>query len=162
MPNLTGLTINPVSDQTILKHGFTHQIILDYTGVAVMTSGTLQAIFPANALAAATVTIPAGTRVERCAINVATAFTFAPGTLVAIIGDDGDDDRYLTSTTLKTAAWTETVPATTTTPYIYNAANTIDIIVTAGAGALTSVTAGSLEIYLKISDLNALRTGVER
>lgn len=160
MANLTGLTINPVSDLTAIRHGFTHQVILDYTGVATMTSGTAQAIFPGNALGVATVTVPAGFRVERCAINVATAFAFAPGTLVAVVGDGSDTDRYFASTDIKTAAWTENTASTK--PYIYNAADTIDIIVTAGAGALTSVTAGSLEIYFKMSDLNGLRTGVEK
>jgi hypothetical protein len=160
MPNLTGLTINPVSDLTKIRHGFTHQVILDFTGVALMTSGSAQAIFPGNALGAATVTLPAGTRVERCAVNVATAFTFAPGTLVAVVGDGSDTDRYFASTDIKTAAWTEN--AGTTKPFISTAADTIDIIVTAGAGALTSVTAGSLEIYFSLSDLNGLRTGVEK
>jgi len=158
MANLTGLTITPFSENEIARHGFTHKIVVDYTGVATMTSGTLQAIFPGNALGATSSTFSAGFRVERCVVNVATAFTFAPGTLVAIIGDDGDDDRLFASTTIKTAAYVENAIATK--PVTYNAANTIDLIVTAGAGALTSVTAGSLEVYLAITDLAALRTGV--
>jgi hypothetical protein len=158
MPNLTGLTITPFAEQETARHGFTHKIVVDYTGVAVMTSGTAQAIFPGNALGAATSTFAAGYRVERAVVNVATAFTFTPGTLVAIIGDGGDDDRYFASTTIKTAGWLEN--AVTTKPYTYGSADTIDLIVTAGAGALTSVAAGSLEIYLAITDLAALRTGV--
>lgn len=157
MATISGINIKPLSVNERVGR-FTHKITVDYTAVAVMTSGTLQALYPGNTLGSATVTVPAGTRVSACAVEVTTAFTFSPGTLVMIIGDDGAADRYFASTTIKTAAWTENTP--TTKPYTYGAANTIDIIITAGAGALTSATAGSLDIYLAIEDLNKLSDGI--
>lgn len=159
MANLTGITINPLPLETVAKKGFTHVIIVDFTAIALMTSTTAQAVFPANALAAATTTMLAGARIERCAWRVATAFVFSPGTLVFSLGDGGDAARFIAAATdLKTAAYGE--GAISKMPYTYAAADTIDLVVTAGAGALTSVTAGSLEIYLAKSDLSNLSSGV--
>lgn len=142
----------PLPFETIALRGWTHKLIVDYTDVATWTSGTAQAVVPQNALGVATKTFPAGYRVKNCACQVKTAFVFAPGTLVFTFGDDGNVARLIASLDLKTAAWQEGVIANY--PVLYNAANTLDLIVTAGAGALTSVTAGLLEIYLEMEDLN--------
>lgn len=151
------MKIIPLSLQEKAEHGFTHKIILPYTDMTGWTSGTAYSIYPTlgtATAAAGTATIPAGTRVRACAVNVDTAFTFAAGTLVAIIGDDGDDDRYFASTTIKTANWTENT--LTTKPYIYQAANTIDIIITAGAGTPATIAAGELHVYLALADAETL------
>jgi hypothetical protein len=131
------------------RNGFTHKCVLSYTDIAALTSGAAASIFPGFNGSA---TFPAGTRVSACAVHVSTACTFSPGTLVAIVGDGSDTDRFFTSTDMKTAAWAEN--GLTTKPYTYNAADTIDIIFTAGAGALTSVTAGEVIVYLNIEDLS--------
>ena len=145
------MTINKLSYEEAIFKGFTHKITIPYTDLTGLTSGNAYSIFPA--LNAAT-TIPAGSRVSACAVNVSTAFVFSPGTLVAIIGDGGDTDRYFASTTIKTAGYTENTP--TTKPYTYGTADTIDIIVTAGAGALSSITAGSLDVFLRVEDLSTV------
>jgi hypothetical protein len=154
---MDGIDIKPLPLETAALTGFNYLMTIDWTAVKVMTSGTLQAVFPNNALGVATITLPAGKILQDIAGRVATAFAFTPGTLSFKLGDDGDDDRYFSAVDLKTAAYINGVIANR--PYLYAAANTIDFIATAGAGALTSVTAGSLEIYLKLGDLAALSSG---
>jgi hypothetical protein len=145
------MTITPLSYEERLNSGFTHKLVLPYTDFTGLGSGSAVSLFPA--INAAT-TIAAGVSISRCAINVSTAFTFAAGTLVAVIGDGGDDDRYLTSTTLKTAGWTETPAATK--PYTYGAADTVDIKITCGAGTPATIAAGELVVFLAVNDLTVL------
>lgn len=66
-------------------------------------------------------------------------------TLTGAIGDGGVTNRYLTATTLKTAARTPLVP----TGYVYTATDTIDILV-AGSG-FTGVGAFRLEVEYYVS-----------
>jgi hypothetical protein len=135
--------------------GFTHKVIITAADVAALTSGTAVAIFPVYGGAA---TLPAGTYLAGSAWNVTTAFTFSSGdtgTLVAIVGDGGDTDRYVVSTTVKTAG--PLVGPSTTREFIYTSADTIDAIFTAATQAITLVDAGVIEIYLKVCDLNALQ-----
>jgi hypothetical protein len=130
--------------------GFNCRITMPYTDFTSETSGAAFEVLPK--LTTSTPTLPAGTRVEKAAARVSTAFVFAPGTLVFEFGDGGDTDRFIASTSLKTAAWIN--GAKTTVPHIYDSADTIDILVTAGAGALSSITAGELIILLQLSNLN--------
>ena len=44
-----------------------------------------------------------------------------------------------------------------TKAFLYTAANTIDVIFTAGVEAITLLTAGKVEFYLAVADLNALQ-----
>lgn len=145
------MTITPLSYEEQIASRFTHKIVMPYTDFTGLTSGSTYSLFPA--LNAAT-TFGAGTRIAAFAVRVSTAFTFSPGTLVIKIGDGGDDDRFFASTTVKTAAWLEN--ALTTKPYVYDAADTIDFVMTAGAGALSSITAGELTIYISVSDLTVI------
>lgn len=145
------MTITKLSLEEIVSKGFTHKVTIPYTDLTGLTSGSAYSIFPA--LNAAT-TIPAGSRVSACAVNVSTAFTFAAGTLVAIIGDGGDTDRYFASTTLKTAGYTENTPSTK--PYTYGTADTIDIVITCGAGTPATIAAGSVDVFLKVEDLSTV------
>lgn len=140
------------------SRGLTHKIILTYSDIVAMTSGTAYAIPGTSstiATAAAQVSaspLVAGTLVKQCYIEVVTAFS-GTGTLVAIVGDGGDTARYIASTTLKTAAW---IQPTLKEPYQYTAADTIDIVVTAGTD-ITTFTAGEMHIYLEIFDPAGLR-----
>lgn len=145
------MTVTPLSYEERLNSGFTHKLVLPYTDFTGLTSASAVSLFPA--LNAAT-TIAAGVSISRCAINVSTAFTFAAGTLVAVIGDGGDDDRYLTSTSLKTAGYTETPAATK--PYTYGSADTVDIKITCGAGTPATIAAGELVVFLAVNDLTVL------
>jgi hypothetical protein len=151
------MTITKLSLEEIVSKGFTHKLTIPYTDMTGWTSGTAYSIWPSLGTASdadGTGTIAAGSRVSACAVNVSTAFTFAAGTLVAIIGDDGDTDRYFASTTLKTAGYTENTP--TTKPYTYGAANTIDIVITCGAGTPATIAAGSVDVFLRIEDLTTV------
>lgn len=145
------MTITKLSLEEIVAKGFTHKLTIPYTDMTGLTSGSAYSLFPA--LNAAT-TIPAGTRVSACAVNVSTAFTFAAGTLTIKIGDGGDDDRFFAATTLKTAGYTENTP--TTKPYTYGAADTIDFIITCGAGTPATIAAGSVDVFLRIEDLTTV------
>jgi hypothetical protein len=144
------MQIDVLSHEEVLTSGYTHKITIPYTDIAVETSGTAFEIFPK--LTTSTPTIPAGSVVTQAALLVTTAFTFAPGTLAAELGDGGDVDRFVASSDIKTAAWYAGVPANI--PHTYVAADTIDVEVTAGAGALTSVTAGELVVLLAIRNGN--------
>ncbi len=144
------MTIYPYFSEERDGRGFTHKLVIPYTDLTGLTSGSAYSLFPA--LNSAT-TFAAGTRVSACAIEVTTAFTFAAGTLVAIIGDGSDDDRFLASTSLKTAAKTENT--LTTKPMTYNAADTIDIVITCGAGTPATIAAGELVVYLRIDGIAA-------
>lgn len=151
------MKIIPLSVQEKADHGFTHKIIIPYTDMTGWTSGTAYSIYPTLGTASAatgTGTIPAGTRVRACAVNVSTAFTFAAGTLVHKIGDGSVADRFVASLDLKTAGYTENTP--TTKPYIYGVADTIDITITCGAGTPATIAAGELHVFIALSDTAGL------
>lgn len=149
------MQIIPLSIEEQARSGFNIKIISPYTDWTTRTSTTAYSIYPS--LAATTgPTIAANSRVAAVALNVTTAFVFSPGTLVISVGDDGDVARFVAaSTDIKTAGPVEN--ALTKKPYVYTATNTIDLIMTAGAGALTSITAGQLELYLMVYDLTKLQ-----
>jgi hypothetical protein len=133
--------------------GYTHKIVIDYTDLTALTSGSAYSIFPKWNNAA---TFPIGTQVADVAANVATAFTFAAGTLVFKVGDGGDSARFIAaSTDLKTAGYVDGV--ITKRPYTYIAADTIDITITCGAGTPATIAAGSLEVYLRIREMDTLQ-----
>lgn len=145
------MTVTPLSYEERLNSGFTHKLVLPYTDFTGLTSGSTYSLFPTLNTSA---TFAAGTRIAAFAVRVSTAFVFSPGTLVIKIGDGGDDDRYFASTSVKTAAWVENTVGTK--PYLYDAADTIDFVMTAGAGALSSITAGELTIFIAVQDLTVL------
>jgi len=145
----------PLSNQEAARSGFTHKIIIPYTDMTGWTSGTAYSVFPQIGTASAatgSATFNIGTRVRAVAANVSTAFTFAAGTLVFSLGDGGDAARFVAaSTDLKTAGYI-TDSALTKKPYIYTAADTIDITVTAGAGTPATIAAGELHLFLALED----------
>lgn len=160
MPKL--IQCSPQVEQSL---GFTHKVVFNYVDVAALTSGTAYSIIPQKnattgvltvTAAASATTLPAGTIVKQCAVRVTTAFASAANTitLVAIIGDGGDTARYFASTTLKTAGYP--ISPTLKMPLLYIVADTVDIIFTAGVEAITLLTAGEVEVYLEIRDLDPL------
>jgi hypothetical protein len=131
---------------------FTQKIVLTGADIALLTSGTGASIYP---VFNGSTTFPAGMYAFAAAWRVQTAFAFTPGTLVFSVGDAGDAARFVAaSTDLKTAAYG--AGAITKYPYMYNAAGAITITVTAGSGALTSVTAGELHLYLGLTNVAKL------
>lgn len=138
----------PLSNEEVIKTGFTHKLVFPYTDFTGLTSGSAYGIFPKFN---ATTTFNAGTRVRAAAWNVSTAFTFAAGTLIFRIGDAGDSARYVAAATdLKTAAYGE--GAIAKMPYTHAAADFLIITVTAGAGTPATIAAGELHVYLAICD----------
>lgn len=146
------MQIIPLTTQESANALFTHKVIITAADVATLTSGSAASIYPGFN---GSTNGPAGLMVNNIAWRVVTAFTFSPGTLVFSVGDGGDAARFIAaSTDLKTAAFG--AGAITKFPYVYASADTIDITVTAGAGALTSATAGELHIYFKMVSLATL------
>lgn len=146
------MQIIPLTTQEAANSGFTHKFVIDWNDVKTLTSGTAASIYPGFN---GSTTSPAGLAVLDSAWRVSTAFVFSPGTLTFQVGDGSDADRFVAaSTDLKTEAFGTGV--ITTQPYVYNAADTIDITVTAGSGALTSVTAGELHLYFRMVPLDKL------
>lgn len=146
-------TIIALNNQERAATGYTHKIVSPYTDWTDKTSGTAYSILPALGTAATptgSTTNLSGTHVGKCTLNVTTAFVFAPGTLAITIGDGGSANRFLTSTSVKATGSTTTAGAAV--PYVYPAADTIDITMTAGAGALSSITAGVMELYFTLAD----------
>lgn len=159
------MQIIPLTTEEQAKCGFTHKIVLLYSDLTSETSGAGFAIFPKLSEQSANV-VPIGARVTACAVRVVTIGVAASMTdLSIVIGDDGSTNRFLTTsevggTTSPVAAgiWYETFAAA---PYVYTAANTIDVVATATGAALSALTAGEWHIYLGISDMVAIDTGVQ-
>jgi hypothetical protein len=144
-------TITKLSAEETRESGFTHKVALDYTDFTALTSGTDYPIFPRFNVAT---NFPALTRVVDITLRVRTAFVFAPGTLVAQVGDTGSAARYIAAATdIKAAAVAD---PTASSPHGYLAADRITIRLTAGAGALSSITAGALDLFLSVSDISKL------
>ncbi len=110
-----------------------------------------------------TKTVPAGTLVRRCAMRLVTPFDASDASLNSAlleVGDGGDTDRFMPQTQLALDGteilYFATPNATDSLPYAYLAADGIDAkLTTAGGGALVgSLTAGAVEIYLDMVDLN--------
>lgn len=146
------MDIQVLSNEERVSTGFTHKIVLPYTDFITEATTVAFEIFPK--LTNSTPTFPAGTVVLAAAARVSTAFTFAAGTLVFTLGDGGDAARYIASVTLKTAAWISGVQSKM--PNVYNAADTIDIVATAGAGDLPTIAGGELIIFLRIGYLDKM------
>jgi hypothetical protein len=147
------------------EQGFNWKAIItaaDVAGIGASASGLLQ-IFPRSG------SVPAGTRVMDCFIRLVTAFDFSDAgitSLLAEVGDDGDPNRFAGQVQVAVDG-TEvfnTARALTTSPYVYEAANGIDITFTAANGGsplLSECNAGELEVYLRLdyppSNVNTLR-----
>lgn len=137
----------------------THKVIFGYADVAAMAStGAAVAIFPQSG------TFPAGTTARFAGLNLTTAFDFSDAAInscTITVGDGGDADRLLTSTQLAVdgSEVLFKVEAATTQPYSYVAADTIDATILVGGGGsplASECTAGVVELYLHITDLNDL------
>lgn len=133
--------------------GYSRKVILTWEDIKAWTSGTAQALIPENALGAATVTGKANIAVARWITNVTQAFAGGAGlTLTLSIGDGGGATRHVNARDLTALG----MVAGTHDAYVYTAADTIDATATAGVAAITTLTAGIVEIYFDLVDLNDL------
>ena len=137
--------------------GYNRKLILTFADLLTWTSGTGQAVIPENALAKATITLPANTAVGRWITNVVTPFAVSGQTITSFtlsLGDGSGATRHVNAVDLKTAALT----AGTVAQYVYTAADTIDATATftLSAHTIAELTAGVVEIYYDLVDLNDL------
>lgn len=147
-------------------HLATHKVIItaaDVAGLGASATGTL-ALFPINTNGLFTKTAPIGTVARFAGLNLITPFDFSDTgitSLTAQVGDGGDTDRLLTATEICVDG-TEIlhkVEGAVTQPYALLAADTIDVLFTCANGGtptLAECTVGEVEIYLHITDANAL------
>lgn len=157
-----------LSPEAQARHGANIKVIVSYTdvaGIGASAAGVLQ-VFPASGSTG----MPAGTRVSNCRFNLTTAFDFSDAgitSLTAELGDGADPNRLITSTELAVDG-TEILykaEGAVTQPYVYLAADAIDITFTAANGGsplLSECTSGELEVYMNITtedDLEAPRGG---
>lgn len=146
------MKVYPLMMEDRLASGYTHRVNVRYTDLndtAALTK-TL-AIYPQSGTAGV------GTSVRRAAARVITPFVGC-ATLTLQVGDGSDTDRNLASFDLKAAADTYGVGVPSTTPSVFNAADTVDALFTATTNNLTSLTAGEVDIYLCIADLSKLKS----
>lgn len=144
------MTVKPLALHEIAATGFTHVVNIGFADLSTAGLTKTLAIYPESG------TTAIGTAVEKAAAEVVTAFVGC-ATLVLEVGDDGDVDRNLVSFDMKSTAgtWKHTVPSTT--PSVFNAANTVDALFTATTNNLDALTAGEVNIYLRIVELQNLK-----
>lgn len=140
-----------LSQEEQAKNGFTHRIRVTHEDLTEATANTAQTI--------AIHTVAARDYVSDAAFNLVTAFKDASdaalNTTTIIVGDDGNDDRYIVSTELNENG-TEIVAfgAASTARYAYTAANTVDAIFGSMADkSLSNIDTGEIDIFLKVSRL---------
>jgi hypothetical protein len=159
------MQILPLSMEEAVKSGFTHKIIITHLDLVTETSGAACAIFPKFSDESVK-TIPIGSRVRACAVRAVTLFVAASMTDLSItIGDGGSANRYLTTvevggttSPITAGVWYETFAAA---PFIYTAADTIDLVATATGAALSALTAGEMHVYLHVADMVSIDNGTQ-
>ncbi len=165
----SGVLVHKLTSQERSATGFTHACVVPYSVVAAVgtTNATANvAIFDARV----------GDAVCDCAMAITEAWDAsdaAVNSVDLIVGDDGDTDRFLPATSTELAedgtevdylwALAGGAPATSTMPYAYNTANTVDALFTVAGGAsptCAELTSGSVTIFLKVVNLADLASGV--
>jgi hypothetical protein len=151
------MLLTPLSSEERLNGGFTHKVNLTYADLTETAANTAQTI--------AIFTAPVGTVIEKVATRVVTAFEDASdnalNTTTLIVGDDGNDDRYIASQELNVngseVLYKLSPVGTTTSPFVYTTANTVDAIFgSMAAKALNDIDTGEVNIYLAVTDLTKL------
>lgn len=158
------MQILPLSINEQASSGFTHKIVITFTDFLPETSGAACGIFP-KLSDEATKLGPIGMRVRACALRAVSLFVAPSMTDLSVtIGDGGSANRFLTSseiggttTPITAGTWYETFAAA---PFIYTAADSIDIVPTATGAALSALTAGECHVYLAVTDMVAIDTGI--
>lgn len=145
------MTIYQLSADEQRALGFSHKVVVTSADL-VGTAGLTQAlnIYPGSG------TARIGTCCRQAAARVVTAFVGCT-TLVVEIGDGGDPNAVLLSSDMKATAGTWYTATPATAPRVFNAADTLDALFTAGTDNLSALTAGQVEIYLDMADLPQLQ-----
>lgn len=153
--------IIPLPAETRANLGYDFIYRIGYADIATLTSGTGQAIIPLNDLAGSSTTFPAGSVVEKIVPNVVTAVAASAGTLTTLtfsVGDGGSATRFVNAQDAMTAAWGTAY----TSKYAYASADTLDLKFTLNTNStavistVATLSAGQIDLYVKLADLSTL------
>ncbi len=161
-----GVKVIPLSIEEMARSGFTHRCRIPYSTVAAVGGA-------ATTATVAVLDVAVGDVVnDRCAYVITESWDASDASLNSItisVGDDGDVDRYMPVTTPQLAEdGTEvdyfvslggSTPATSTAPFVYTTANTVDVLFTvAGGGSplCSELTSGSVDVFLSVYSLPPL------
>ena len=130
--------------------GFNFAVKLTHADLDLTTNSTAQTLELMD--------LAAGDVVLDCAVRVKTAFKdsadAAFNTLGIEVGDGGDVDRYLASQEVNENGTEVLTKVGTGTRLAYNAADTVDIVVTPTSGKnVAALTTGELMVYLRVAKL---------
>ena len=149
------MTVFELPANTKSATGFTHKAIIDHTDITETTADTDQT-FELLAVAA-------GDIVEKTAYKLVTAFEDASDANLndtkVQIGDGGDTDRFLAAAQVNANDASEVFykANANTTPYVYTAADTVDLLVESmSAKSLSELDAGEIHVYLAVTKLSDL------
>lgn len=153
----------PLPSEVVTMTGFTHKVIIGYADLTA-AAGASDTTVTLNIFPSDNQNLPVGYGVLRAAHRITEAWDAsdaAINSLLLEVGDDGDPNRFLGQVEIAEDG-TEidySISAATTFPYAYTTANTIDAKFTVAGGAsplIDELNAGEVEVYLFITDLNAL------
>lgn len=140
-----------LNSQEQAASGWTDKVVITHADLTEATANTAQTI--------QMISVPAGAVVANAAYRLVTAFqdnddnAFNSTTL--IVGDGGDTDRFIVSKELNVDGtevlyWASSA-ATSSLPYSYAAADTIDAVFgSMAAKSLVNLDAGEVHIFLRI------------
>jgi hypothetical protein len=141
--------ITVCSEQEKANSGFTHKFRVDYSDIASGTGST-------DTVTMTLGTTPATFIVDKAAVNVTTAFA-GTGAMTVIVGTTVDDDAFVASASILSAGIKQPTTGMNTTSNIANSTGVAAVpmkatFTNATSGSPSSLTAGSLDIYLSITN----------
>ena len=134
--------------------GFNYRFVIDHTDLTTSADNTAQDI--------TLITLPAYSVVKSAATYLKTPFqktgTAAYNNNVLIVGDAGNDDRFIASQQINVNGTTVLAQAqASTTPYAYEAATAVVAnFASMAAYDLLELDAGEVHIYLEVAELASL------
>lgn len=157
------MKILPLTPEERMFNLATHKVIISYSDLTTAATTQTTQIFPSGSGTAA-----AGTTVRFAGLYLVTAFDFSDSSINSLlceVGDGGDTDRFLTQTEIAAdgSYVSNKTSAATSQPYTYDSADGIDVKFTvAGGGSplISEATSGVVELYLHITQQQALRASL--
>ena len=144
----------PLASEARAQTGFTHKIEITHADLTAAATTETLALFPQTG------TFPAGTACQRVGFSLKTPFDGgATSTMTLQVGDGGDVDRLLPAVVVHEDG-SEIDFGITNLDHVYLAADTIDALFTATGANVSVLTAGAIDIFLAIVDLNDLETPI--
>lgn len=149
------MTTNTFRSVNEAPRGFNHRIVVDHTDLTESADNTTQSL--------TLITLPAGTVVKSAAYWLKTPFELSTNATfdltTMIVGDSGDDDRYINSSELNENG-TEVVYAANDAsklPSVTTASTAVAAVFTPkAANNLAELDTGEIHIYLETADVTTL------